>query len=106
VEWRSLTEDAELIVSELTTNALRADCAQLQVSLELHRTDLVVTVVDDAVGWPQEHEVSPADPSGRGLHIVGVMSAQWGSAATDSGKQVWARLPVPDSCTEWVACEL
>lgn len=106
VEWRTLTEDAELVVSELTTNALRADCSELEVLLELHRDQLVVTVVDDAGGWPLAREAAPTDPSGRGLHLVGVMSAHWGSTRTDTGKRVWATLEVPPACADLITCQL
>lgn len=103
-EWRSLTEDAELVVSELTTNALMAKCRDLQVSLELHRTELLVTVRDDAAGWPSPRRAAPTDQSGRGLHLVSVMSADWGTAPVDGGKTVWAALAVPEACARIVNC--
>jgi hypothetical protein len=106
IEWRTLTEDAELVVSELTTNALRADCSELEVGLELHRGELVVTVRDDAGGWPRAREASPTDPSGRGLHLVGAVTERWGSTPTGRGKTVWATLPVPESCSQLVECTL
>ena len=77
------------------------------MSLDLHRTDLVVTVSTTLMVGHTPHKVSPTDPSGRGLHLVGVDDRAHGvRPPADSGKQVWARLPVPDSCTEWVTCEL
>lgn len=105
VEWRTLTEDAELVVSELTTNALRADCRELTVELELHRAELIISVRDDAMGWPSPRRADPTEPSGRGLHLVGVMSDGWGSTPTEAGKEVWARLAVPAACARVIECE-
>ena len=104
VQWRTLTEDAELVVSELTTNALRAACQELRVSIELHRAELVVSVRDDAGGWPHPRYAAPTDPSGRGLQLVGAMSERWGVTPAEGGKAVWAALAVPEECGEIVDC--
>lgn len=105
MQWRTLTEDAQLVVSELTTNALRAACHELQVSLELHRSELVVSVRDDAGGWPHPRYAAPTDPSGRGLQLVGAITERWGVSPTDGGKSVWAMLPVPAECGNIVDCQ-
>jgi anti-sigma regulatory factor (Ser/Thr protein kinase) len=84
--------DAELIVSELVTNALRAGAHGIRVDLRLVDENLRVSVTDDASGWPAMRQASPVDVSGRGLALVAAVADEWGVVPLQVGKQVWADL--------------
>lgn len=99
-EWglSALAPDAELLVSELMTNATRASPPDEQVQpvglwLSSDRSRLLILVQDtnrrppDPVG-----RAGGDDERGRGLLIVDAISAKWGwdAQAGSSGKVVWA----------------
>ncbi len=92
----NLADDAELLVSELVTNAVQASNgrADAVVRLWLVADDdsLVLAVWDDGDGLPARCEVGPFEPGGRGLLIVDALSSSWGAYATVPGKCVWCRL--------------
>jgi anti-sigma regulatory factor (Ser/Thr protein kinase) len=86
-------EDAEVVTSELVSNAI-AHASAAAISLELMRLDdsgAVVVVVTD----PSPHPPVRCDPAedaehGRGLHVVEALSARWGWTPQDPGKAVFA----------------
>ena len=90
----SLLDDATLIVSELIANAIQAVATRIELDVELHRGQLIVTVLDDAAGWPTPRVATPYATNGRGLAIVEALSHQWGVTPGASTKQVWALLPI------------
>jgi len=62
---------AELIVSELATNAIRHGDGVVQVCVSFARCDLRVEVRDEAPGrWPVRQEAAAEDESGRGLALL------------------------------------
>ncbi|MYS62325.1 SpoIIE family protein phosphatase [Streptomyces sp. SID5468] len=85
----NLVELAELLVSELVTNALRV--ARHDVQLRLMRTDnkLLVEVSDDDHNMPTLRPASATDEDGRGLGLVSRLSDEWGASRTAGGKVVW-----------------
>lgn len=93
-----VVEDAVLVISELVTNAIRADCSQVEVGIAVEPDALIVGVVDDAHGTPQPRPTTGADVAGRGLQIVAAVARQWGvrPAGLDGrpAKEVWASLPL------------
>jgi anti-sigma regulatory factor (Ser/Thr protein kinase) len=89
----NLVDCAELIVSELLTNAVRADCRELALTLSGDADRLQVSVYDDASGEPTIVQAGPEDVHGRGLTIVAAMATAWGVRPTALGKEVWATLP-------------
>lgn len=94
-EARSALDDALVCVSELVTNALRAQCTSLSLSVELLATALHIGVSDDAPGVPAVQHPGATDPHGRGLLIISALSERWGVRPRPKGKQVWADLPWP-----------
>ncbi|HEU5267202.1 MAG TPA: ATP-binding protein [Jatrophihabitans sp.] len=90
-----LSDDLELVVSELVTNAVLAGTPTVAVSLSLERTRVVVRVRDEASGWPQQRAATADDPGGRGLLLVAALSATWGVRLAETGKVVFAELAVP-----------
>jgi anti-sigma regulatory factor (Ser/Thr protein kinase) len=105
-EWglRDVAACAELVVSELVTNALRASeaianaktTAQTSVQLEANvRGSLVIQVWDGHSDPPVPGEVDEDAESGRGLLIVEALCDDWGWYWPDGGEQgkwVWAAM--------------
>jgi anti-sigma regulatory factor (Ser/Thr protein kinase) len=99
-EWglAHITDDAELIVSELMTNALKAARPQpgfQPIALHLQASDdyLLIQVWDAAttVPVPRPHAIDAE--TGRGLEIVTLLSDRWGFYhPAGGGKVVWAGL--------------
>jgi len=102
-----VAESAELVVSELVTNAVTAsvDAAgggvpqpvrlRLSVRMNGQRVDTVqIEVWDAAASLPRPGRDAPADePGGWGLVLVEAVSQRWGSYPADGGgKIVWAVL--------------
>ncbi|MFD4628047.1 SpoIIE family protein phosphatase [Streptomyces sp. NPDC058475] len=93
-----LVDTAELLVSELVTNALRYGEGEIRLRLLLDRT-LVCEVWDAGLVQPRRRRARDTDEGGRGLQLVGLLSAAWGSRRTPRGKTVWFELPLPDGET-------
>jgi len=97
-----LADVAELVISELVTNALRhgleagrAIAAQCPVELRLLGQDpyLLCMVIDPGRGIPVLRESGPCAETGRGLNVVDCCSARWGwYLLQGGGKVVWALL--------------
>lgn len=98
-EWRlaGLSDRAELIVSELTTNAVLASRREgrsfIRLTLTLDQGELAILVRDSCSGTPQPGNGGADDENGRGLFLVQVMSGRSGWYPADDGtpgKVVWA----------------
>ncbi|MCF1594893.1 ATP-binding SpoIIE family protein phosphatase [Streptomyces muensis] len=90
-----LADSAELMVSELVTNALGHSRSR-PVELRLVRGDtLLCEVDDDDHDLPTLLNAGPADESGRGLRVVSVLAREWGTSRTSTGKAVWFELTLP-----------
>ncbi|WP_079179395.1 ATP-binding SpoIIE family protein phosphatase [Streptomyces atratus] len=89
-----LADVAELLVSEIVTNAVRY--AERPMSLRLLRTGVLrCEVGDDSTRLPRRHRVRPMDETGRGLHVVNALAQRWGAADVSGGKVVWFELDLP-----------
>ncbi|MEU9998496.1 SpoIIE family protein phosphatase [Streptomyces sp. NPDC050848] len=91
----ALVDTVELLVSELVTNALRYGEGEIRLRLLRDRT-LVCEVWDSGLVQPRRRRARDTDEGGRGLQLVGLLSAAWGSRRTPRGKTVWFELPLPD----------
>ena len=86
-EWRrpDLAETAELLVSELVTNAIRASCGLPEPAIRLwltsDRSNLVIRVWDGSGELPVCRDADPDSERGRGLLLVQALSKDWGSTA-------------------------
>ncbi|MEU7013700.1 SpoIIE family protein phosphatase [Streptomyces sp. NPDC046385] len=94
-ELEPLVDTVELLVSELVTNALRYGEGEIRLRLLRDRT-LVCEVWDAGLVQPRRRRAKDTDEGGRGLQLVGLLSAAWGSRRTPRGKTVWFDLPLPD----------
>lgn len=95
--WRldQLVEVAELLVSELVTNALRHAGGPIEVTVLLLDEILTLAVADGQSPLPRLRRAREGDEGGRGLHLVSVLSERWGARPTEGGKVVWCELPLP-----------
>ncbi|WP_329122306.1 SpoIIE family protein phosphatase [Streptomyces sp. NBC_01465] len=91
----SLVDTVELLVSELATNALRYGEGEIRLRLLRDRT-LVCEVWDAGLVQPRRRRARDTDEGGRGLQLVGLLSAAWGSRRTPRGKTVWFELALPE----------
>lgn len=89
-----VTEDAVLVASELITNAVLHGKAPVELRLRATATDLVLQALDGATSLPQRMRPTADDEHGRGLQIVALLAARWGTRPTASGKAVWCMLPI------------
>ena len=101
-------DDYLLLVSELTTNAVKAGRTAVSITVEVHRDHLRIAAHDDGPGVPRPvTEGRPSDrQGGRGLPIVDSLSRAWGVQHQSHGKQVWADMAVPPGLTLAVECRL
>nr|WP_189934012.1 SpoIIE family protein phosphatase [Streptomyces sulfonofaciens] len=90
-----LADTTELLVSELVTNALRYGEGEIRLRLLLDRT-LVCEVWDAGLVQPRRRRARDTDEGGRGLQLVQLLSAAWGSRRTPRGKTVWFEMPLPN----------
>ncbi|WP_333742949.1 SpoIIE family protein phosphatase [Streptomyces ardesiacus] len=98
-DMEPLVDTTELLVSELVTNALRYGEGEIRLRLLLDRT-LVCEVWDSGLVQPRRRRARDTDEGGRGLQLVGLLSAAWGSRRTPHGKTVWFELPLPGADTQ------
>ena len=103
-----LADMAELVVSEMVTNAVEASTVHssplyvsgrmlvIWVRLFSDSFRLVVEVWDEAPGVPVEEKAAPDDERGRGLSLVDALTnGHWGwlpGSPVQPGKCVWAEL--------------
>ncbi|MDQ0404026.1 ATP-binding protein [Streptomyces sp. NPDC000349] len=86
--------ETELVVTELATNVIKhvGEGTSATLVLEWGTERLRVEVHDKSHSMPS---VSPAgcdDECGRGLHLLAVLTADWGTVLTAAGKSVWCEI--------------
>lgn len=86
-----MRETGELLVSELTTNALRHATGPFEVRVRA-RPRVRVEVRDRGRGLPVVKDLDTAGETGRGLQIVGRLARSWGTEELPDGKVVWFEL--------------
>lgn len=102
---REIRDVAELLTSELVTNAVRHAHSPARVVVALAGETLEVGVTDveprarlRPVPVPAssvEDDITWLRGGGRGLQLVDALADEWGVASLAEGKQVWFRLSVP-----------
>ena len=88
----TVVDDAELLVTELATNALLH--ARSAFTVEVSRDDgrLRICVVDGSPVAPRVRSHGADATTGRGLQLVQALSAAWGVQPLATGKTVWVEL--------------
>ncbi|MFJ6622912.1 SpoIIE family protein phosphatase [Kitasatospora sp. NPDC091335] len=90
----ALADWAELLTSELITNALVHAGSPTQLRLYCNRV-LTVEVADRDTEVPRIRRAHSEDEGGRGIHLVNELAHRWGSRRTKDGKVVWFELELP-----------
>ena len=89
-------DDAELMVSELVTNALRHGPPPIYLDVSLRGNRIRISVADSSRVAPQAMAATTWSEGGRGLALLQAVAADWGSEMASSGKRVWCELPVSE----------
>ncbi|MFF2041770.1 ATP-binding protein [Kitasatospora sp. NPDC058170] len=95
-----LIDTAELLSSELVTNAIRHTDRDAVLTARLYREPaadggrarLRVEVEDESDVWPTRRTPGDQAPSGRGLMLVEALADSWGVEPRGSGKRAWFEL--------------
>lgn len=104
VRWGmdSYAHTAELLVSELVTNAVNAGGRETVVRMTAEVDRLRIEVADCGAGSPRVAEPAPDAEAGHGLLVVATLSAEWGSypvrleSGATIGKVVWCEIPATE----------
>lgn len=94
-QFDSAIEPAQLLTSELVTNAVLHAGTEVQVVLEVHGDTVHVEVID-LTRRPPVARYTPYDDlqTGRGLTLLESIASAWGVNPLDRGKSVWFDLEV------------
>lgn len=87
-----LVKAAELLVSELVTNAVRHAHSPVHIEVDLDDRRLRVEVCDDGAGTPTIEGENIWSDHGRGLLLVARISDRWGVEPAEHAKCVWFEL--------------
>jgi anti-sigma regulatory factor (Ser/Thr protein kinase) len=91
-------DDAEIITSELVTNAVRHACGNDTKTIGITLTHagspatVTIAVSDSSPHGPVRRDTPASGEQGRGLQIVEALSAHWGWRREGGGKAVFAAL--------------
>lgn len=96
---QSVAADAELVVSELVTNAVLHAPGIDTYELELLRlaNGVRLCLADGSPIRPTVFDVSSTSGSGRGMQIVQALGARWGTDEHRGGKRVWVDLEAAEA---------
>jgi hypothetical protein len=97
----SLLDDAQLVTSELVTNAVMHAPAPEGYELQLSRRPRGVRLgLIDGSSTPPMIRLNDDRPGGRGLRIIEALASGWGHEEHDGGKRVWVDLDDPTPSRE------
>jgi CheY-like chemotaxis protein len=98
-EWGvdAILDDALLVASELVTNAVVHAGTDCELRLVPGLGMLRVEVLDHGSMAPDPQLAGDHEEHGRGLLLISMLSAAWGTEpSADGGKVVWADLPMAE----------
>jgi anti-sigma regulatory factor (Ser/Thr protein kinase) len=95
-----LCEVAQLLVSELVTNAILHAGTELEVVVRVMADRVMVEVHDGGAGAATRRHYSATSGTGRGLVLVDELARDWGTVVTGRGKFVWFELGIPDGARQ------
>ncbi len=87
-----LSQDAQLLVSELVTNAVLHAGSSVFVGVRCERSSVRVSVRDLSPHRPTPSARGQRTGLGMGLRLVDVIATDWGIEQGSEGKTVWAEL--------------
>ena len=87
-----LLDDAQLLVSEVVTNALVHAGTTIDVAVTVLGESVRVEVSDGAAHLPVRRDYAALAGTGRGLRLVEELADEWGVDVAGDGKTVWFEL--------------
>lgn len=87
-----MTETAELLVSEMITNAIRHGAGPPLIRITWNGRLLRIAVSDYSDRWPRMRVTKNTEPGGFGMQLLERLAHRWGVAPRHPGKTVWAEL--------------
>ncbi len=88
----AVRDGAQLIASELGTNAARHAASPFRMTLTRGAAAVRLAVRDASPDQPQLRTPDPADIGGRGLALVAGLADAWGTTIESDGKTVWVEI--------------
>lgn len=99
-----VADDAEIVISELVTEAVRAGARHVELLVDLHHDRLEISVTDDrrpAGSTGRSRDVMPAASS----QILSALTSHRGASTGDDGRTTsWAELECDPRSTTLVSC--
>jgi anti-sigma regulatory factor (Ser/Thr protein kinase) len=94
-----LSDELQLVVSELVTNAIRYADPPVAVEIEAGEQAVTIAVGDGSPGRPRAKAPDLEAEGGRGLLMIDLLAADSGIRPQPPGKTIWASLarPAPES---------
>ena len=89
----SVIELAELLVSELVTNAAVHAQGMVRLTVDADAHWVRIEVEDEGRGRPVQRPATQDDVDGRGLEIVDALATDWGTERRATHKVVWFEIP-------------
>lgn len=89
---RDCADTANLLVSELVTNALLHARSDVEVVVRIRQTTVRIEVHDATERLPVRIAEPGETLAGRGLHILDALAVDWGAEPRTGGKAVWFEL--------------
>ncbi len=90
-----LASDAELVATELVTNAVLHGRPPISLRVRGRRDRVRIEVVDAGLAMPVRAQKNLENMTGRGLAVVESLTSAWGIEPAEDGKLVWAELGRP-----------
>lgn len=87
-----LTEAAELLVSEMVTNAVVHAGTAVELAMSVADDGLLVEVGDGSPHLPSRSYFAPTAATGRGMMLLEQLADDWGISPQPNGKKVWFHL--------------
>ena len=100
----SLVSDAELLTSELVTNAVLHARGDVTVTVAVAEGVAEIGVSDRSTDLPEQRPPTWRAEGGRGLRLVDLVALEWGVVSVAGGKQVWFRLDIDASWPHRTDC--
>jgi anti-sigma regulatory factor (Ser/Thr protein kinase) len=95
-----IVDEVQLVVSELSTNAILHAQTPFTLSLRAFDATLRLEVADESNHVPSLVVTGSLDTYGRGMALVQALSRDWGvEHRTSDGKSVWAEFDIPRTYT-------